>query len=213
MVEQDQDVVVQILKAKQARREYEFRLNAAGDANAPGVVDLKEACDRARGEACHLRKEKAETFERARRVGEAKKIAAEMETLIRTLQQQQEQFDTAKAQLAKAEKQLARTALARQGRRGRPDGNGVTSTTRRQRHRHHRRHLPPARPAVLPDADGAELAAAREGDPAGVEPDPEGMKKQIIGTVFAGLMGFVLMGLGRGRVRDDVPAGQFARPT
>ena len=36
MVERDQDVIVQILKAKQARRDYEFRLNAAGDPERAG---------------------------------------------------------------------------------------------------------------------------------------------------------------------------------
>src|SRR4029453_3092276 len=82
MVEKDQDVVIQILKAKQAWREYEFRLNAAGDPNAPGVVDLKKAYDAHEAKLASVRKEKADTFERARRVAEANRLAHEMETLI-----------------------------------------------------------------------------------------------------------------------------------
>ena len=63
MVERDQDVIVQILKTKQAWRDYEFRLNAAGDPNAPGVVELKKAYEAheaklvtgSQGEGRHLR--------------------------------------------------------------------------------------------------------------------------------------------------------------
>ena len=209
MIEKDQDVVVQILKAKQAWREYEFRLNAAGDPNAPGVLDLKKAYDAHEVKLTSVRKEKADTFERARRVGEANKLAHEMETLIGSLQRQQEQYDTAKALLAKAEKQMLDLPLpgARPGARW----EGVHLQPRTQRHRHHRRHLPPARSAVLPHADGTELAAAREGDSAGVEPDPEGREEADHRHRLRGAARVRADGPGRRGLRVDGPPRQFAR--
>jgi succinoglycan biosynthesis transport protein ExoP len=194
MIERDQDVVVQILKAKQAWREYEFRLNAAGDANAPGVVDLKKAYDAHEAKLATVRKEKAETFERARRVGEANKLAHEMETLIGTLQRQQEQYDTAKALLAKTEKQMLDLPLPERGQG--PDGKeylynpetSVTDTTdgiyRRLVQQYYLVQMElnsPPRVKVIQPASN---------------PTQKDAKKQIIGTVFASLLGFALMGLG-----------------
>jgi Mrp family chromosome partitioning ATPase len=194
MVEKDQDVVLQILKAKQAWREYEFRLNAAGDANAPGVVDLKKAYEAHEAKLATVRKEKADTFERARRVAEANKIAHEMESLIGVLQRQQEQYDTAKALLAKTEKQMLDLPLPE--RTHGPDGKeyiynpeiSVTDTTdgiyRRLVQQYYLTQMElnsPPRVKVIQPASN---------------PTQKDAKKQIIGTVFAGLLGFGLMGLG-----------------
>jgi len=194
MVERDQDVVAQILKAKQAWREYEFRLNSAGDPNAPGVVDLKKAYDAHEAKLATVRKDKADTFERARRVSEANKLAGEMETLIGNLQRQQEQFDTAKALLAKAEKQMLDLPLPERGHG--PDGKefvynpeiSVTDTTdgiyRRLVQQYYLTQMelnsPPRVKLIQPASN----------------PTQKDTKKQIIGTVFAGLLGFGLMGLG-----------------
>jgi polysaccharide biosynthesis transport protein len=194
MVERDQDVVAHILKAKQAWREYEFRLNSAGDPNAPGVVELKKAYDAHEAKLTSVRKEKADTFERARRVAEANKIAGEMEALIGSLQRQQEQFDTAKALLAKTEKQMLDLPLPERGHG--PDGKefvynpefSVTDTTdgiyRRLVQQYYLTQMElnsPPRVKVIQPASN---------------PTQKDTKKQIIGTVFAGLLGFALMGVG-----------------
>jgi Mrp family chromosome partitioning ATPase len=194
MVERDQDVVAHILRAKQAWREYEFRLNSAGDANAPGVVELKKAYDAHEEKLKSVRKEKAETFERARRVAEANKLAGEMETLIGSLQRQQEQFDTAKALLAKSEKQMLDLPLPERGHGA--DGKefvynpelSVTDTTdgiyRRLVQQYYLTQMELASPPRVKLIQPAS------------NPTQKDTKKQIIGTVFAGLLGFGLMGLG-----------------
>ena len=63
MVERDQEVIVQILKVKQAYREYEFRLSAANDPNAPKVVELRQAWEAHEAKLAEMRKDKAETIE------------------------------------------------------------------------------------------------------------------------------------------------------
>jgi succinoglycan biosynthesis transport protein ExoP len=197
MVEKDQDVIVQILKTKQAQREYEFRLNAAGgDTTAPGIVRLKEAWDAHEAKLTELRKEKAETIERFQRLGGANKIAVEMNALIRKLQEQQEQFDFAKASLVAAEKQLAELPAPDKGGVVRIDGREVV-------------YDPAA--SVTDSIDGVyrrlvsqyyltqmELNSPPRVRPlqAGSNPTQKDMKKQIMGTIFAGLLGFGLIGFG-----------------
>lgn len=196
-VEKDPDVIAQVLKTKQARREYEFHRNA-GDPNAPGVRDLYEAWQAHEARLARLRQEKAEVIETARRVAEANKIAAEMEDLIRSLQRQQEQLELVRKELAAAEKQLALVP---------PPSEKPAA------------HVPadPKEPGYRPElSDLAQTDSVYAGlvrqfylvqmelnspprvralQP-GSTPTQKEVKKQLLGTVFAGLMGFGLMGLG-----------------
>lgn len=195
MVEKDQDVIVQILRMKRAWSDYQFRLNATNDPNAAGVVELKQAYEAHEAKLAQLRKEKSETFERARRIGDASKVAAEMEALIRALQRQQEQLDTAKALLGKAEKQLADLPL---GERGagfdpkdpfgyRPEGSALESTDSIYRALVRQYYLTQMELNSPPRVKLIQPAST---------PTQKDARKQIIGTVFAGLMGFAVMALG-----------------
>lgn len=195
MVERDQDVFYQILRTAQARRAYEFRLNAASDPSASGVVELKQALDAHETKLEKLRKEKAETFERARRVGEANKIADEMEKLIATLMKQQEQFDMARTWLAKADNQLAALPIGDKGLALDPRGldiyNPATSdldTTdgiyRRLVQQYYLTQMELSSPPRVRPYQSAS------------NPTQKDAKKQVIGTVFASLLGFAVMALG-----------------
>ena len=80
------------------------------------VVDLKKAYDAHEAKLASLRKEKAETFERARRVAEANRIALEMEDTDRhSPAAAGATTRRAKTLLAKAEKQLVDLPLSDKG--------------------------------------------------------------------------------------------------
>ena len=197
MVEKDGDVIVQILKTKQAQREYEFRLSSnGGDTTAPGIVRLKEAWDAHEAKLTTLRKEKADTIERVRRVAEGNRVASEMEELIRALQKQQEQYDFAKASLVAAEKQLADLPTPDKGGVMRSDGHEVAydpaMSDRESIDGVYRRLVSQYYLTQM------ELNSPPRVRPlqAGSNPTQKEFKKQIMGTIFAGLMGFGLMAFG-----------------
>jgi Mrp family chromosome partitioning ATPase/capsular polysaccharide biosynthesis protein len=190
-IEKDPDIVGQILKIKAARRTYDFRLGAAGDANSPGIRELKRVLDAEEAHLEELRKEKAETLESENRIRAANAVGAEMEEVIRTLQRQQEQYDTAKALLAQAERQLTDLPLPgdkiAEQKLYNPQYSDLDTTDgiyRRLVSQYYMTQMElnsPPRVRLLQPASN---------------PAQKDVKKQIIGTVFAGLMGFAIMGLG-----------------
>jgi Mrp family chromosome partitioning ATPase len=197
-VEKDQDVIVQILKVKQAKRDYDFRSRAADDPTVPAIQELKQVWEAQEAKLAQLRKEKEATIERDKRVAEAQRIASEMEELIRYLQRQQEQLDTAKASLARAEKQLLELPLP-------SDKGGLLPIDYKEPPGYH----PEA--SDLDSTDGIYRTLVRQyymtqmelNSPSRVRvlqpastPTQRETKKQILGTALAGLMGFGLMILG-----------------
>jgi len=193
-VEKDQDVIVQILTAKKAQRDYEFYANG-GDKTSPGVVRLKHAWDAHEARLTEIRKEKGTAIEGIRRVAEAQKIAVEMEDLIRNLQRLQEQYDVARAILFRSEKHLAELPPSEkivnvEGREvvnydpsdtARLSSDGIYSRLVQQYHMTQMELASPTRVRVLQQ---------------GSNPTQKDMKKQIMGTVFAAFMGFGVMMLG-----------------
>lgn len=199
-VEKDQDIIVQMIKRNHAQGEYQFRANAANDKSAPAIVALWDKWQGIEAELIRLRKEKAETIESVKRIAEAQRIAADMEELIRRLQRQIEQLDWVKTALARAEKQLAELPLPEKR-----NGNGIANVDAKE----------PAgyRPEAsdLDTTDGIYRRLVQQfyltqmelSSPARVRPLQQGsnpiqkeLKKQVMGTVFAGLMGFGLIALG-----------------
>jgi Mrp family chromosome partitioning ATPase len=195
-VDKDQEVIVQSLTAKQAQRQYEFYANA-GDPNAPRVVQLKQAWDAHKDKLEDLRKVKANALEGSRRVAEGQKIAAEMNDQILVLQRQQEQYDVVKVLLSRAEKHLAELPpsekpnnLMQAGHEVavyNPDNtftggvDGIYHNLVRQYYLTQMELNSPTRVRVLQQ---------------GSNPTQKEMKKQIMATVFAGLMGFGVMIVG-----------------
>jgi Mrp family chromosome partitioning ATPase len=191
-VEKDPEVIIQILKTKQYKRDYEFR-RGTGDENAPGVVQLKEKWEAQEARLVELRKEKADALESGQRVAAAQKIGAEMEGIIGVLQKQQDQLANIKALLAKSEKQLAELpipekGLALDGKDGyRADDSDLMSTDGIYRRLVQQFYI-----------SQMELHSPARVRPlqAGSVPTQKETKKQIIGTVFAALLGFGLIALG-----------------
>ncbi|MBA4189889.1 MAG: hypothetical protein C0467_18045 [Planctomycetaceae bacterium] len=193
-IEKDHDVIVQILTTKKAQRDYEFYAKA-GDPNAPTVLQLKQAWDAHETRLKEIRKEKSNGIEGTRRVAEAQKVATEMEELIHNLNRMQEQFDVAKAILAKSEKHLAELPpsekiMTIEGREvaGYRPGDSQTESTdsiyRRLVQQYYTTQMElnsPTRVRVLQQ---------------GSSPTQKEMKKQIMATVFAAFMGFGIMVFG-----------------
>ncbi|MCS7270206.1 MAG: hypothetical protein NZ703_03905 [Gemmataceae bacterium] len=193
LVEKDPEVIAQVQRVRQALREYEFRRNAAADPEAPKLKELKASYEAHEAALARLRKEKADALERNRRLAEAQKVAAEMEEVIRTIQRLQEQLDTAKALLARTERQLVNLPLAEksadspEGRVYRPELSDLDSTDgiyRRLVQQYYLTRLELDSPPRVRVIQSASTPLQRD------------VKKQIIGTVFAGMLGFVLVALG-----------------
>ena len=198
MIDKDQDVVIEKLRTIRAKTEYEKWKNG-GDPNSPGVIELKGAYEAQEKRWADLRKEKLNTLDGLRRLDEAKKIAAELEEVIRSVQRSEEQLAHAKAQLAKAEKQLVELPLPTGEKGGLlpvkfeqkdtyDSGNSALETTDgiyrtlvQQYHLTQMELNSPSRVRVLQQAS---------------HPTQKDMKKQYLGTAAAGILGFVLMGLG-----------------
>ena len=196
MVEKDTDVVTEVLKAKHARRDYEFRLNASGDPKAPGVLEYKRAYEAHEAKLAQLRKEKADTLERARRVAEANKLAVEMESLIGSIQRQQEQFELAKGLLAKTEKQMLDLPLVDKANgldpkdpfsNYNPETSAILSTDGIYQRLVQQYYLTQMELNSPPRVKLIQPAST---------PTQKDAKKQVIGTVFAGLLGFAVMAFG-----------------
>ena len=200
MVDKDQDVIVQKLRMIRAKNEYEFRLNAAGpdQKNAPGILDLKAAYEAQTAKYEEVKQEKINTLDGLMRTEEAKKMAFELEDVIRRMQQAQEQLDTAKTLLATAGKQL--NELPMPGEKGSIMQAGfnekepyTTATTvltttdgiyGRLVHQYYMTQLELSSPPRVRILQAAS------------HPTQKDMKKQVLGTVFAGIMGFVLVAMG-----------------
>lgn len=201
MVDREHDVVVEKLKLTKAKRQYEFYLNACEDPKnpPPAVRDLKDVYEAQLKTWEETKQKKLNILDGLRRQEEAKKIAAELEEVIRTGQRYMEQYETAKTLLTKAEKQLQELPIpAEKG------GNGIMQA------RFEGKPYSTDEGALL-TTDGIfrklveqyYLTQMELNSPPRVRilqpashPMQKDTKKQIIGTVFAGLMGFVLIAMG-----------------
>ena len=201
MIDKDQDVIVHKLRTIQAKNAYEFRYNAAEDKNnlAPAVLDLKAAYEAQQKRWEEVKQEKINTLDGLRRTDEAKKMAVELEDVIRNMQRCQEQLEAARGLLATAGKQLGELpmpgergagGIAQAGFNGpeydpantvRSSTDGIYSRLVQQYYMTQLELNSPPRVRILQPAS---------------HPTQKDMKKQVLGTVFAGVMGFALIAMG-----------------
>ena len=197
MVDRDQDVVAQKIRVNNARTRWQFRLNA-GDPNAAAVIELKAIYESELKRYEELKHEKLGKLDGLYRLENAKRIAAELEDIIRAMQKYQEQLDTAKALLARAEKQLLELPMptdraggimaAGFNEKGYETGDtqletadGIYGRLISQYYLTQMELNSPPRVRILQAAS---------------HPMQKDMKKQVLGTVFAGIMGFALIAMG-----------------
>lgn len=198
MVDKDPELITQKLRMIRAKSDWKFR-EETGHPNAPGVLELKAAYEAQAKRHEEMRQEKIHTLDGEKRLQTANKLAAELEEVILTTLRYEEQLKTAKEQLKKAETQLAQLPLPAEKGAG-----GILQAARFEK------EYDPAL-TMLIGADSIFAALVRQqyliqmelNSPPRVRilqpashPVQKDMKKQVMGTVFAGLMGFVLMAAG-----------------
>jgi Mrp family chromosome partitioning ATPase/predicted nuclease with TOPRIM domain len=196
-VDRDQEIIKQSLFVKQAKRAYDFARGASSDPNAPGIVDLKKSWEAQEAKLKQMREEKANLIEGAQRVNEAKDLAAQWETLKHEIERLEVQYANAGKTIAKLEKQLLEMP---------PPGSRGLNDLRLD-------NKPGYEPQVtdLMTLDGiySRLVAQHQmvkyelDAPARIKllqpastPLQNDTRKQILGTVGAGLMGFLVIALG-----------------
>ncbi|MFO0805967.1 MAG: CpsD/CapB family tyrosine-protein kinase [Gemmataceae bacterium] len=196
-VDKDEEIIKQSLRMKQAKTKYEFA-KSAGDENSPGVMSLREAWVAHEAKLKEMREEKGRVFEGAKRAVEAKQLAAEWENVKHQVERLEAQLAMAKASLEKSGRQLVDMPVAPTGvvqtggsiQAGVPysaDTTDLLTTDQifsRLVQQYHVTKLElesPARVRLLQPASA---------------PMQKDMRKQILATVFAGLMGYGLIALG-----------------
>lgn len=193
-IENDKEVAAAKAHMVQARAAWK-RLESTGDENAPAVLERKYAYEADRKRWEELKAQKLKTLESARKLAAAQPVAAELETLINTIQQYEEQLDTSKKWLAGAQKLYTElppvaesgVAQAKFEKEYNPEdsnlmtADGVFRTAVQQYYLAKLELESPPRVSILQPATA---------------PVQKDTKKQVLGTAFAGVMGFVLMALG-----------------
>ena len=200
MIDKDQDVVTAKIRANISHREWKRIESTSNPPYPPAVVELKAAYEADEKRWAELRAEKLKTYEGARRLEEAKKVATELEEIIRTIQRHQEQLNLAKESRARAEKRLMDLPIPTD-----KSGNPLTQVKFEDKH-----------PYQTDDSDlqtidsvyrrlilQQQLLKLEVESPPRVTilqpasaPTQKDTKKQAMGTAFAGILGFVLMVLG-----------------
>ncbi|AWM41509.1 Tyrosine-protein kinase ptk [Gemmata obscuriglobus] len=165
------------------------------DPNGPAIQEFRKTYEAYKRRYEALKDEKIKTIEGVRKLQEAKPLAAELQAVIFKVQEHQEKCDEAKKALALLEKYLAELPPGERGgltqarfeKEYNPDDSRLAVTDGIWRELMQQYHLTqleleaPARISVLQQAS---------------TPTQKDTKKQLLGTGFASVIGFVLMGLG-----------------
>jgi len=196
--EKDDEVQMEALRTRIAKSKYEFARGAAESDMPPEVQNLKAIWQGHEAKLKELKEEKARVLEGAKRMGDMKNLSAAWEDTRHQIERLEAQLANAKVALDKSGKQLAElpsmasTGLSQAGfsRIGEiydTDKTDLLTTDTifsRLVQQYHLTKLEldsPARVKLLQSASN---------------PTQRDMRKQILGTVFAGLMGYMLIALG-----------------
>jgi Mrp family chromosome partitioning ATPase/capsular polysaccharide biosynthesis protein len=198
-VDQSPDVLAERVAWTQAIIQYEKVKNASRDPDRPtqAVLDLKAAVDRHKREWERVRKQKLDALEEMKKTPAARAIAVEQDKMIQTMQLYQEQLESAKKELARVEKQLPGLPMP-------PEYGGVAGARFEGAP-----YTPETGALSITDSIYRELikqlalTKLELKSPPRVQvyqsasnPTQKDTKKQILGTSFAGVMGFVVVALG-----------------
>ena len=197
-VENDREVVYAKGRVAAARRQYVF-YSSNGDPNAPRVRELKAELDAGEAALARIREAKVKLLEGHVRVAEAKKLAAEWEAAKKKLDRLEEQLKQTRESLARDVKQLfelpqpgdkafdplrldpATRDLYDAQRTDLLTTDSIFSRLVQQYYMTDLELKSPPRVRILQPAS---------------TPTQKDLRKQILGTVFAGLMGYALIALG-----------------
>jgi len=194
LAEKDSEVVDEGKRRKAAKTRYEFARAVAGNSDSPpDVQNLKTSWEYHEARYKQLIDDKARALETTKRKDEMAKLAAEWEAIKHLVKKSETHLGSAKAAFEHAGKQLAEMpALATVG-YDRPGSlydvektdlvttDMIFSRLVSQFHLTKLELESPPRVRLLQPASN---------------PSKRDMRKQILGTVFAGLMGYILLAFG-----------------
>lgn len=197
-VERDGEIVAQAILVRDARSRYNFALSAAGnDATAPAVMELRKVVTTRELALARMKQDKIDSIEGAKRTAEAKQLKAEWDATKQRVDAMEEQLATAKARFAQTERLLLELPPPEKMKfdaKGLPVKDqydaaltdltmtdGVFAGLVRQYHMTKLELDSPERVRIIQP---------------GSTPTQRDTKKQVMGTVAAGLMGYVLIALG-----------------
>ncbi|HET6576157.1 MAG TPA: hypothetical protein VFG68_21320 [Fimbriiglobus sp.] len=190
--EADPEVQRAEAEAKKLWGDYRFFQGAALNPNDPKVLRIKSRAEAADREAKKLKTDKAFAMERGNRLKQADDLVKQLAAAQRTLKLMNEEYALNKEQLERVRKQIAEVPLAVGSTEEKPpmfDPLKIDVSTHSNllagliAHAVRLQYELKSPPRVQP----LQPASA---------PTQKDSKKQIIATVFAGLMGFGLIGLG-----------------
>jgi Mrp family chromosome partitioning ATPase len=200
-VEEHKDVVAARLIADRSKRDYEFYRDAAISPDAPGILVRKQRWDHDRAMLDGVRQEKVNALDGGKRNAQAAKLTAALEAAHRRLAMLQEQQASVKRQLTGAENLLMAMPVPEPVEKAgfftrTPDGkeffydptrtdlfatDGVYSRLVNHYEMTKLELESPPRVRVLQPASS---------------PTQKDMRKQILGTVFAALLGYGVLAMG-----------------
>lgn len=190
----DPDYLTAQAIAQKIRRDYKLRQDAVVDPNSPNVLALARAAEKAEIEAKKILDEKTKAIEIIRRKPAVQELTQAIGYSGNAITEvTQEKADAQKAML-QAKKEIAETTFpALDVAKGTNKESKISDPSIVDYLTHERLYDHVTAQLIAADYDAKMPQRVREYQPASV-PMQKDTKKQIIGTVFAGLMGFVLVG-------------------
>jgi Mrp family chromosome partitioning ATPase/capsular polysaccharide biosynthesis protein len=196
-VERDPDVANELYQLRAARYQYEKISSASKNPDhTPAILDLKANVERHEAEYTRVRQQKLDSLKEMNKTPEAKGIAGDFDKVIQTMQLYQEQLEHAQKRLEQVEKLLPDlpTATGAGGVAGLKEGQAYTPEIGALQITDgiHRRLIDQYYMTKLELNSPPRVRILQPGS----NPTQNDTKKQILGTSFAGVMGFVVMAMG-----------------
>ncbi|HEY1186175.1 MAG TPA: hypothetical protein VGE74_00900 [Gemmata sp.] len=195
-VEKDPDVIAATRNMMESFRLWKRVEGTSTNPNLPAIVEKRHAYEADKRHWEELKTEKVKTIEGARKLAEANKVAPTLQAVVNSIQQLKDQLEKAKEGLARADKMLlelpapvekSNLVAARFDKEYRPGDSDLEMEDGVFRELVRRYHLAKLEVESPPRVSVLQPASA---------PTQKDTKKQVMGTAFASVMGFVLMALG-----------------
>lgn len=190
--ENDPEVVAAEAKAQKLRGDYNYLIKVAQDPNDPRVLRVKSQAEAAGAEAKKQKNEKAFAMERGKRQKQADDVVKQLAAAQRTLKLMEEKHLLDKQELETVRKQVAEIPPPVKDAEEKPP---IFDPLKIDASAHSNLLATLIINSVRLQYELKSPPRATPLQPASV-PTQKDTKKQIIATVFAGLMGFGLIGLG-----------------
>jgi Mrp family chromosome partitioning ATPase len=196
-VDNDPAVRDQAARATRAKAAYDFAASA-GRPDAPDVVNLKSVWQAQNARLTEVRREKANLLEGGKRVEEGRRLAAAWEEIKHQLERYEAQFATARAGMARVERQLNEMPdpVVRVSADGRPERLGPSydpaNTNLMSLDALYARLVTRHEAIKLDLQAGQRIRLLQPGS----SPMQKDIKKHVLGTVAGGLFGYVVIAMG-----------------